>query len=121
MLGVDQIDRLQEFETADCFTEQERAVIRLAKEVTVGGKASDATWEAVAFLGERQRLELVDQPLPLHSASPAFTLSSFCARAALAQASAVVAKTRSATPGRARLLVCVADAGLIVDAMPFSN
>jgi alkylhydroperoxidase family enzyme len=55
----EQLDRLQEFETADCFTDQERAVIRLAKEVTVGGRTSDATWEALAFLGERQRLELV--------------------------------------------------------------
>jgi alkylhydroperoxidase family enzyme len=55
----EQLDRLRDFETADYFSEQERAVIRLAKEVTVGGKASDATWEAVAFLGERQRLELV--------------------------------------------------------------
>jgi alkylhydroperoxidase family enzyme len=55
----EQLDHLPEFETADCFTDQERAVIRLAKEVTVGGRASAATWEALAFLGERQRLELV--------------------------------------------------------------
>jgi alkylhydroperoxidase family enzyme len=58
-IGREQLDRLREFETADCFTEQERAVIRLAKEVTAGGPPSDATWEALDFLGERQRLELV--------------------------------------------------------------
>jgi alkylhydroperoxidase family enzyme len=55
----EQLDRLRDFETADCFTAQERAVIRLAKEVTVGGRARDTTWEALDFLGERQRLELV--------------------------------------------------------------
>jgi hypothetical protein len=27
--------------------------------VTVGGRASDATWEALDFLGERRRLELI--------------------------------------------------------------
>jgi alkylhydroperoxidase family enzyme len=47
------------FETADCFTAQERAVIHLAKEVTVDGRARDTTWEALDFLGKRQRLELV--------------------------------------------------------------
>jgi alkylhydroperoxidase family enzyme len=55
----EQLDRLREFETADCFNEQERAVIRLATEVTIGGRASDAVWKALDFLGERQRLELV--------------------------------------------------------------
>jgi AhpD family alkylhydroperoxidase len=34
----EQLEALQEFETADCFTERERAVIRLAKEVTAGGE-----------------------------------------------------------------------------------
>jgi len=55
----EQLDHLRKFEVADCFTEQERAIIRLAKEVTVNGRARDATWEALDFLGERQRLELV--------------------------------------------------------------
>jgi hypothetical protein len=31
----------------------------LAKEVTVAGKVADSTWEAVSFLGERERLELL--------------------------------------------------------------
>ncbi len=56
---AEQLDRLREFETADCFSEQERAVIRLAKEMTVSGPVKDSTWDAVGFLGDRQRLELV--------------------------------------------------------------
>jgi alkylhydroperoxidase family enzyme len=55
----EQLEHLLAFETADCFTEQERAVIRLAKETTVSGRVQDGTWNAVGFLGERQRLELV--------------------------------------------------------------
>ncbi|HTJ57256.1 MAG TPA: carboxymuconolactone decarboxylase family protein [Devosiaceae bacterium] len=55
----EQLDQLGDFDTAGCFTEQERAVIRLAREVTVGGRASDTTWAALDFLGDRQRLELL--------------------------------------------------------------
>jgi alkylhydroperoxidase family enzyme len=55
----DQLEALQEFEAADCFTEQERAVIRLAREVTAAGEVSDGTWDATAFLGQRQQLELL--------------------------------------------------------------
>jgi alkylhydroperoxidase family enzyme len=55
----EQLGQLADFETAACFTEQERAVIRLAKEVTVASKVVDSTWEAVSFLGDRERLELL--------------------------------------------------------------
>jgi alkylhydroperoxidase family enzyme len=55
----EQLEHLGDFETAACFTGQERAVIRLAKEVTVAGKVANSTWEAVSFLGDRVRLELL--------------------------------------------------------------
>jgi alkylhydroperoxidase family enzyme len=55
----EQLERLREFETADCFNEEERAVVRLAKEATSVGPVSDATWKATAFLGEKQQLELL--------------------------------------------------------------
>lgn len=55
----EQLERLREFETADCFTEEERAVIRLARDVTTTGEVSDAAWNATAFLGQRQQLELL--------------------------------------------------------------
>ena len=45
--------------TADCFTEQERAVILYAKEATRHGREPDAIWEKLGFLGDRQRLELL--------------------------------------------------------------
>jgi alkylhydroperoxidase family enzyme len=55
----EQLEHLRDFETAPCFTEQERAVTRLAKEVTLAGKVSDSTWEATSFVGQRERLELL--------------------------------------------------------------
>jgi len=55
----EQLERLREFETADCFTDDERAVIRLARDVTTTGKISDAVWNATGFLGQRQQLELL--------------------------------------------------------------
>jgi alkylhydroperoxidase family enzyme len=55
----EQLEHLRDFETASCFTEQERAVTRLAKEVTLAGKVSDSTWKAASFLGQRERLELL--------------------------------------------------------------
>jgi alkylhydroperoxidase family enzyme len=54
-----QLERLREFETADCFTQQERAVIRYATEATRHCGVPDATWENLSFLGDRQRLELL--------------------------------------------------------------
>jgi alkylhydroperoxidase family enzyme len=50
---------LREFETADCFTERERAVIPYAKEATRHGRVPDAIREKLGFLGDRQRLELL--------------------------------------------------------------
>jgi alkylhydroperoxidase family enzyme len=55
----EQLETLGDFETASCFTEQERAVIRLANQVTVTGKVTDSAWEALSFLGDRVRLELL--------------------------------------------------------------
>jgi alkylhydroperoxidase family enzyme len=55
----EQLELLRKFETADCFTNEERAVIRLAKAVTVGGKVSNEVWDATSFLGQRQQLELL--------------------------------------------------------------
>lgn len=55
----EQLDALANYEQAECFDEQERAVIRYAVEATLNCKVSDQAWAALAFLGERQRLELV--------------------------------------------------------------
>ena len=56
----EQLEALARFETAPVFTEEERVVIRYAKEATVSGEVADATWQALCgFLDLRQRLELV--------------------------------------------------------------
>ncbi len=55
----EQLESLQQFEESKYFTDEERAVIRLAKEVTIEGHVSDSTWNAAAFLGPQQRLELL--------------------------------------------------------------
>ena len=55
----EQLESLQDFEESKHFTAEERAVIRLAREVTLEGHANDSTWDATAFLGPQQRLELL--------------------------------------------------------------
>lgn len=55
----EQLEQLRAFETADCFNGEERAVIRLAKEMTQIGRVSDATWAATSFLGQQQQMELL--------------------------------------------------------------
>jgi alkylhydroperoxidase family enzyme len=55
----EQLEQLRAFETVDCFNAEERSVIRLAKEITLDGRVSDATWAATAFLGPRQQMELL--------------------------------------------------------------
>jgi len=61
----DQREALARFDTEaefteDVFTEEERAVIRYAREATVEGEVSDAAWQALCgFLDLRQRIELV--------------------------------------------------------------
>jgi len=55
----EQLEQLRAFETVDCFNAEERSVIRLAKEMTLDGRVSDATWAATSFLGPRQQMELL--------------------------------------------------------------
>ncbi|MDX6460512.1 MAG: hypothetical protein QOE55_4209 [Acidobacteriaceae bacterium] len=55
----EQLESLQEFEESNHFTDEERAVVRLAREVSSKGHVSDSTWNAAAFLGPQQRLELL--------------------------------------------------------------
>jgi alkylhydroperoxidase family enzyme len=55
----EQLESLQDFEESECFTAEERAVIRLAREVSLEGHVKDSTWDAAAFLGPQQRLELL--------------------------------------------------------------
>lgn len=55
----EQLDNLKHFEASTCFTEEERAVIRFAREVSLDGHVQDSTWDAAAFLGVQQRLELL--------------------------------------------------------------
>jgi alkylhydroperoxidase family enzyme len=55
----EQLEQLRAFETADCFNNEERSVIRLAKEITRDGRVSDATWAGTAFLGPREQMELL--------------------------------------------------------------
>jgi uncharacterized peroxidase-related enzyme len=44
-ISRDQLAALAEFETSTAFNEQERAVMRFAKEVTAAGKVDAATWD----------------------------------------------------------------------------
>jgi alkylhydroperoxidase family enzyme len=55
----EQLENLQDFEESEHFTAEERAVIRLAREVSLDGHVKDGTWDATAFLGQQQRLELL--------------------------------------------------------------
>jgi alkylhydroperoxidase family enzyme len=55
----EQLESLQDFEESKYFTAEERAVIRLAREVSLEGRVKDSTWDAAAFLGSQQRLELL--------------------------------------------------------------
>ncbi|MFL9912830.1 carboxymuconolactone decarboxylase family protein [Paraburkholderia fungorum] len=55
----EQLESLQDFEESEHFTAEERAVIRLAREVSLDGHVKDSTWDATAFLGQQQRLELL--------------------------------------------------------------
>jgi alkylhydroperoxidase family enzyme len=50
---------LRAFETADCFNNEERSAIRLAKEITLDGRVSDATWAGTSFLGQGEQMELL--------------------------------------------------------------
>lgn len=55
-----QLAALAEFETSPLFDPEERAVMRYAREVTLTGTTTDATWLALSgFLDERRRMELV--------------------------------------------------------------
>jgi AhpD family alkylhydroperoxidase len=56
----EQLEALARFETEAVFTEEERTVMRYAKEATVGGEVAEVTWQALCgFLDLRQRIELV--------------------------------------------------------------
>jgi alkylhydroperoxidase family enzyme len=55
-----QLDQLAHFETSDVFNEQQRAVMRYAKEATRFGEVSEPTWGALcSFLDLKERMELV--------------------------------------------------------------
>jgi alkylhydroperoxidase family enzyme len=56
----EQLENLKNFETAPMFDEQERAVLRYAKEATTAGAVSDATWGALRrHFDTRQAMEIV--------------------------------------------------------------
>jgi alkylhydroperoxidase family enzyme len=55
----EQLESLDDFEESECFTAEERAVIRFAREVSLEGRVKDNTWDAAGFLGSQQRLELL--------------------------------------------------------------
>ena len=55
----EQLEQLRDFETADCFNDEERAVIRLAKDMTQAGESATPSGTRLSFLGQRQQLELV--------------------------------------------------------------
>jgi alkylhydroperoxidase family enzyme len=56
----EQLESLAEFETAPVFNDQERAVLRYAKEATTTGNVSDATWNALRrYFDTREAMEVV--------------------------------------------------------------
>jgi alkylhydroperoxidase family enzyme len=55
----EQLESLDDFEESECFTAEERAVIRFAREVSLEGRVKNNTWDAAGFLGSQQRLELL--------------------------------------------------------------
>jgi alkylhydroperoxidase family enzyme len=55
-----QLEALADFETSPEFDEQERAVIRFAREVTHPGEVRDATWNGLrGFFDVRQSMEIL--------------------------------------------------------------
>lgn len=59
-VSPDQLKAIPDFETSPHFTEEERAVMALAKESTLQVNVSEVTWKrAAAFMSERQMVELV--------------------------------------------------------------
>jgi len=56
----EQLENLAQFETSALFDDQERAVLRYAKEATESGVVSDATWNALrGYFDTRQAMEVV--------------------------------------------------------------
>jgi uncharacterized peroxidase-related enzyme len=56
----EQIEQLAAFETAPVFDEQERSVLRYAKEATATGEVADATWDALRhFFDTRHAMEIM--------------------------------------------------------------
>ena len=56
----EQLENLAQFETAPMFDDQERAVLRYAKEATESGNVSDSTWAALRrTFDTRQAMEIV--------------------------------------------------------------
>ncbi len=57
---LEKLEHIAEFETSPLFNDQERAVMRYAREATLQGEVTDSTWEALCiFLDLQQRMELV--------------------------------------------------------------
>ena len=55
-----QLENLADFETSPHFDEQERAVLRYAREATATGVVSEATWQGLrGFFDNRQAMEIV--------------------------------------------------------------
>jgi alkylhydroperoxidase family enzyme len=53
------LESLMDFETSPHFSEQDRAVMRFAKEMTVSGTVADKTWQALRrFHDTRQAMEI---------------------------------------------------------------
>src|SRR3954469_2932206 len=56
----EQLEKLAQFETSAAFDDQERAVLRYAKEATETGVVSDTTWDALRrYFDTRQAMEVV--------------------------------------------------------------
>ncbi len=56
----EQLEHIANFETSSVFNDQERAVMRYAKEVTLKGEVCDETWQSLCgFLDLKERMELV--------------------------------------------------------------
>jgi alkylhydroperoxidase family enzyme len=55
-----QLESLAQFETSPHFTDQEKAVLRYAKEASATGVVADATWKALRdFFDNKQAMEIV--------------------------------------------------------------
>jgi len=59
-MPLEKLEHVAEFETSLLFNDQERAIMRYAREATLQGEVNTSAWEALCtFLDLQQRMELV--------------------------------------------------------------